>query len=419
MRKLLDLFPSSKIRPFISTIGVLALTFFSVVVIFEATRVEVVFADNGENQTIKTHADTVEDLLAEIGITVGTYDKLSHDIDTAIKDGMEIEFTTAKKVKVSMDGVEETINTTTDTVEDFLNEQHLSLSKYDDLSHEKDAEITNGMNLEIVKAFPIIVKDGKKKPKKLMTTGGKVKDLLEKENIDFDEDSDDKLNVKLADSVKKNMDIIITRVQTETIEEVNRIPYQTVKENDSNLTKGKEKEIKAGKEGLLVKKVKVTKENGKIADKKVIDEKVEKEAVDRIVAVGTKEQEPIITKTSTTAATPTASKPKQDNRPSKSTSSKSENVLYMDASAYTASCNGCSGYTSTGINIKDNPNKKVVAVDPSVIPLDSTVWVEGYGTAIAGDTGGSIVGHRIDLHFPTKNDAYAFGRKKVKVKILK
>lgn len=254
MRKLLDLFPSSKIRPFISTIGVLALTFFSVVVIFEATRVEVVFADNGENQTIKTHADTVEDLLAEIGITVGTYDKLSHDIDTAIKDGMEIEFTTAKKVKVSMDGVEETINTTTDTVEDFLNEQHLSLSKYDDLSHEKDAEITNGMNLEIVKAFPIIVKDGKKKPKKLMTTGGKVKDLLEKENIDFDEDSDDKLNVKLADSVKKNMDIIITRVQTETIEEVNRIPYQTVKENDSNLTKGKEKEIKAGKEGLLVKK---------------------------------------------------------------------------------------------------------------------------------------------------------------------
>ncbi len=166
MRKLLDLFPSSKIRPFISTIGVLALTFFSVVVIFEATRVEVVFADNGENQTIKTHADTVEDLLAEIGITVGTYDKLSHDIDTAIKDGMEIEFTTAKKVKVSMDGVEETINTTTDTVEDFLNEQHLSLSKYDDLSHEKDAEITNGMNLEIVKAFPIIVKDGKKKTKK-------------------------------------------------------------------------------------------------------------------------------------------------------------------------------------------------------------------------------------------------------------
>ncbi len=55
------------------------------------------------------------------------------------------------------------------------------------------------------------------------------------------------------------MDIIITRVQTETIEEVNRIPYQTVKENDSNLTKGKEKEIKAGKEGLLVKKSKSNK----------------------------------------------------------------------------------------------------------------------------------------------------------------
>ena len=47
----------------------------------------------------------------------------------------------------------------------------------------------------------------------------------------------------------------------------------------------------------------------------------------------------------------------------------------------------------TGINLRANPNLKVIAVDPSVIPLGSKVWVEGYGYAVAGDTGGAIKGN--------------------------
>ena len=61
---------------------------------------------------------------------------------------------------------------------------------------------------------------------------------------------------------------------------------------------------------------------------------------------------------------------------------------------------------------------KVIAVDPSVIPLGSKVWVEGYGHAVAGDTGGAIKGKKIDLHVPTKGDAYKFGRRQVKIKII-
>ncbi|MYL60817.1 hypothetical protein GLW20_25260, partial [Virgibacillus halodenitrificans] len=93
-------------------------------------------------------------------------------------------------------------------------------------------------------------------------------------------------------------------------------------------------------------------------------------------------------------------------------------VYTMSASAYTASCSGCSGYTTTGINLNANPNKKVIAVDPSIIPLGSRVWVEGYGEAIAGDTGGHIVGNRIDIHVPTKSAAYSWGRRTVQVKVL-
>ena len=60
----------------------------------------------------------------------------------------------------------------------------------------------------------------------------------------------------------------------------------------------------------------------------------------------------------------------------------------------------------------------MIAVDPSVIPLGSKVWVEGYGNAIAGDTGGAIKGNKIDLFMANKSDALSFGRKQVKVRIL-
>ncbi|UZN00889.1 3D domain-containing protein [Lysinibacillus sp. MHQ-1] len=54
----------------------------------------------------------------------------------------------------------------------------------------------------------------------------------------------------------------------------------------------------------------------------------------------------------------------------------------------------------------------MVAVDPSVIKLGSKVWVEGYGTAIAGDTGGAIKGNKIDILVQTDAQARNWGRKK-------
>ncbi len=92
--------------------------------------------------------------------------------------------------------------------------------------------------------------------------------------------------------------------------------------------------------------------------------------------------------------------------------------LIVTATAYTANCEGCSGTTAMGIDLNANPDKKVIAVDPSVIPLGSTVQVEGYGTAIAADTGGAILGNKIDVFIPSKSDAINWGRKKVKIKIL-
>lgn len=93
-------------------------------------------------------------------------------------------------------------------------------------------------------------------------------------------------------------------------------------------------------------------------------------------------------------------------------------TVTVSATAYTADCPGCSGVTSTGIDLNANPNAKVIAVDPNVIPLGSEVYVEGYGRAIAGDIGGGINGNEIDVHVGTTNEAYSWGVRTVNVTIL-
>ncbi|MGG0658031.1 3D domain-containing protein [Rummeliibacillus pycnus] len=92
-------------------------------------------------------------------------------------------------------------------------------------------------------------------------------------------------------------------------------------------------------------------------------------------------------------------------------------TMYVTSTAYTAYCNGCSGKTKIGIDLRKNPYKKVIAVDPKVIPLRKMVYVNGYGLAVAGDTGGAIKGKKIDVFMPTKKQAYNWGRRTVKITV--
>lgn len=134
---------------------------------------------------------------------------------------------------------------------------------------------------------------------------------------------------------------------------------------------------------------------------------------DKLVLDGAKVIQPKVSAATTTTSV-TSNAPTSETK----TTASVEKELTMTATAYTASCAGCSGITATGINLKANPNQKVISVDPTVIPLGSKVWVEGYGEAIAGDTGGAIKGNKIDIFIPTKQEALNWGRKTVKVKVL-
>jgi 3D (Asp-Asp-Asp) domain-containing protein len=71
------------------------------------------------------------------------------------------------------------------------------------------------------------------------------------------------------------------------------------------------------------------------------------------------------------------------------------------------------GTTATGLPV----GWGVAAVDPRVIPLGTHIWVPGYGQAVAADTGGAIVGTRVDLWFPTLGQARAWGLQTVTISV--
>jgi 3D (Asp-Asp-Asp) domain-containing protein len=60
----------------------------------------------------------------------------------------------------------------------------------------------------------------------------------------------------------------------------------------------------------------------------------------------------------------------------------------------------------------------IIAVDPRVIRLGSRMYVPGYGWGIAADTGGMIIGNKIDLWRPTAAECYRWGVRRVKIKVF-
>jgi 3D (Asp-Asp-Asp) domain-containing protein len=88
-------------------------------------------------------------------------------------------------------------------------------------------------------------------------------------------------------------------------------------------------------------------------------------------------------------------------------------IVKVEATAY-CGCEKCcgpyhDGKTATGTDAKT----KGVAVDPSWISYGTNLYIPNYGYAVADDCGGSIKGKRIDLRFPTHQEALEFGRKEV------
>jgi 3D (Asp-Asp-Asp) domain-containing protein len=88
------------------------------------------------------------------------------------------------------------------------------------------------------------------------------------------------------------------------------------------------------------------------------------------------------------------------------------------ARTFTASAYSIRGRTATGVPVRQG----IIAADPRVLPLGSIVRLHAgkySGLYTVMDTGGAIRGQRIDIFFPSRAEALRFGRKKVKVEVLR
>ena len=365
-------------------------------VLYQGSKAMVVVNANGEQQEVATHAETVEQLLISQDITISEHDKVSPSLDTEITSGMEISWEQAEEIFISVDGNQSSIWTTEKLVKNILEEANIEVAEQDEISIGLDTEVGADNKIDIQKAFQLTLVDGLEE-RQVWSTSTTVANFLKEQGITLGEL--DRVEKSLEDVITPGDKVAVVRVEkvTDVVEE--SIDFAIEKKNDSSVLKGKEKVVTQGKKGTVERTYEVVKENGKIVMKTLQSEKVVSKPTTQVVAVGTK------------VATVTAS------RNNTSAGGKGKE-FYVTATAYTPNCNGCTGITATGVNVKSNPNMKLIAVDPNVIPLGSKVWVEGYGYAIAADTGGAIKGNKIDILVSSKSAAKNWGRKKVRIKVL-
>ncbi|EAC2975580.1 DUF348 domain-containing protein [Listeria monocytogenes] len=381
---------------------VVALVFYFV---FEGTKNDITIVNAGEKIESRTHAKTVSEALDEAGIKVSERDEIAPGKNAEIKDGIEIKYLPARQITINDNGTKKDVWSTKANVADLLKDENITTRPQDVLNVALDTKLKNGLEVNINRAIQLSLQNGAKKDT-VWTTKTKVSDLLAEKNIKLDQD--DRVSPAKDSNLKEKMTVEVTYVNSKAEKKNEQVKFETVYKEDDSLNKGVEKVVQEGKNGKKVVEYKVTFENGKEKKRDVIKENVTSNKTDKVVVRGTKEKVVAtpVSNVSTSSATSSSS--------SSASSTPSGGKTYkMESTAYSGG-----GTTAYGINLSANPGLKVIAVDPRIIPLGSKVWVEGYGEAIAGDTGGAIKGNIVDVYFPNESQCYSWGRRMVTVKVL-
>ena len=241
----------------------------------------------------------------------------------------------------------------------------------------------------------------------IKTVGKKVSDLFVEYGIILSPD-DIMTGAYLDGFIDSDLYIEIKRVTQKTVTEEIRIPAKIVYRDNAEITDGQSKVVRQGSDGLKRVEYVITYENGIQTGKDAVKEEIIKEAVSSIVEQGSSG-----TRIGKNGVEFTYSK-----------------VIDVKCTAYTSSYEDTGkrpGDPAFGITKSGTVARKgIVAVDPSVIPLGTKMYIEilddtieDYGIAIAEDTGGKIKGKKVDLYFDaTREELKEFGVRKAKVYII-
>lgn len=202
------------------------------------------------------------------------------------------------------------------------------------------------------------------------------------------QDTDSSRNVTPPTTVKQTAPTVKTVTQREPI------PYPTLRKATSELRSGTSRTVQNGTNGEKETVYRIYyKSDGVELRREVVSTRILKHSTPEIVEEG-----------------------RQASLPSRGYFS-GRRVVTMSATTYDPYHCGGSGSGRTAAGLQGGYG--VVAVDPKFVPLGTRLYIEGYGYAVAADTGGAIKGNRIDLGIDSKHDASGIkNMKAVKVHIL-
>ncbi len=283
-----------------------------------------------------------------------------------------------REVTATIDGDKTKIVTREYTVAGFLESEGIDYCDKDFLSTPPTGFIHDGMKFELVHATDFKVTIGRKTTdcKSLEGTVGKAL-----KDAGYKIGKHDIVTPDVKTPLTQDMKIVVQRVEIkkETVNE--KVKFKTVNQDDVNMNEGESKVITEGKNGKDKVVYEVTYTDGKETARKELSRESIKPAVDEVVAVGTRV-----------------------NYNGKTYSRK----LVVKAYSYTGG-----GTTASGTRARVGE----IAVDPSVIPLGTNVYIEGVGPRRAEDTGGNIKGNTIDIYMATQAECIRWGVRYVTIYI--
>jgi 3D (Asp-Asp-Asp) domain-containing protein len=317
--------------------------------------------------------------------------------------------TGSKGIRVIVDGTSTYYQTTDKTVGEFLANENIEVSEEDIINVDMDAEITSSMRIVIDKPFEVEVSVDNGEYETVTTnveTIGKLIVQLRENNEDVDYQTAE--GVSSSTKLEAGAKINLVSVTSKTFTKTETIPFETKTVDTDAYYVGETNIAQEGVDGEKVITMKSVYVGGTLKETYSIDSNVTKTPVDKIIENGTKEK-PVETPKTTQTTQSTQSAPFSYS-----------SVVTMSATAY-CPCSKCCGSGAKGITANGmKAQYGVVAVDKKVIPLGTKLYIEGYGYAIAADTGSAIKGNRIDLCYNTHYSALhsGYGHTPVKVYIL-
>lgn len=311
-----------------------------------------------------------------------------------------------KNFTVIIDGKQIKLVTYQKTFDSALRKADINIAVKDKIDKVLNSKITNNDVITINHAINLkVLVDNK--VLNISSAEKDIEQMLNSEKIVLS--PNDKVYPSIENKLSIGMNVIITRVETETVLESKPIDFKTVIKKDKDTLKSQSEVLQKGIKGEKNITLAVIYENGKEVARKVIKEMIVKQPQNKIISQGT--MLPVTLSRGESSKTYT----KTLNSQSTSTSSKTLNVK---ATAYWA-FNGVNTYTSSGRKaVRDSNGYSTIAVDPNIIPMGTKLYVEGYGYAIAADKGSGVKGKFIDVFFNTREEAIKWGVKYLKVQIL-